>query len=80
MLLSPFNNFFNLDFFNLDLKIARVGAILIASGNLFHRFGPITTNARSPLYLDLVLGTVKSARSLDLSDLEGPCLTRRSAR
>lgn len=51
--------------------MAKVGTIIIASGNLLHRLGQATANALSPLCLDLVLGTVKRARSLDLSDLVG---------
>lgn len=49
--------------------MTKVGAILIANGNLLHRLTQATANAQSPLCLDVVLGTVKSSRSLDLRDL-----------
>ncbi len=41
-------------FFNLDLKMGRVGAVLISIGRLFQSLGAATANAQSPLDLSLV--------------------------
>ena len=59
--------------FKLDLKLARVVEDLIWSGRGFHRFGPATENARSPLVLRRVRGTDRSCLVDDRVDLGVEC-------
>ena len=51
----------------MDLNVFRVGADLMLRGSFFHRSGPITAKARSPLVTRFDHGTFRDILSLDLS-------------